>query len=147
VSGKEQAIRITPSTGLNKEEIDRMILEAKQYADSDRKLKETTELRNRVKGQLSSLLRSYAELGWILDTSEQQAIKVTIQKARDLPPGEENLQHLRELLAELESGASKLAAAMMGAPIRSRTEKGALGTEDLQRLVQSALDDTSSKEP
>jgi molecular chaperone DnaK len=148
VSGKEQAIRITPSTGLSKEEIDRMMLEAKEFADSDRKVREGAELRNRIKGQLSSLQRSYSEFGWILDTSEQQVVKGTIQKARNLLPGEDNLQHLKELLAELNQGASKLAAAMMGTPnVGSRTGKSTPETGELQKLVNSAIDDAFPKEP
>ena len=54
LSGKEQAIKITPSTGLSKDEIDRMILEAKQFAENDRKAKESAELRNRIKGQMGA---------------------------------------------------------------------------------------------
>jgi molecular chaperone DnaK len=45
-TGKEQKITITSSSGLSKDEVDRMMREAEQHADEDRKQKETIELRN-----------------------------------------------------------------------------------------------------
>ena len=60
LSGKEQAIRITPSTGLSKDEIDRMILEAKHFADNDRKAKQLAESLNRINAQMLAVSRSYS---------------------------------------------------------------------------------------
>jgi molecular chaperone DnaK len=45
-TGKEQKITITSSSGLSKDEVDRMMREAEQHADEDKKQKETIELRN-----------------------------------------------------------------------------------------------------
>jgi molecular chaperone DnaK len=45
-TGKEQKITITSSSGLTKDEVDRMMREAEQHADEDRKQKETIELKN-----------------------------------------------------------------------------------------------------
>jgi len=50
LSGKEQAVKITPSTGLSKEEIDRMILDSKQFAENDKLGKELAEVRIKSKG-------------------------------------------------------------------------------------------------
>ncbi len=49
-TGKEQAITITGSSGLTKEEIDRMIKEAEMHREEDRRRRELIELRNRVDG-------------------------------------------------------------------------------------------------
>jgi molecular chaperone DnaK len=45
-TGKEQKITITSSSGLSKDEVDRMMREAEQHADEDRKQKETIEVKN-----------------------------------------------------------------------------------------------------
>jgi molecular chaperone DnaK len=150
LSGKEQAIKVTPSTGLSKEEIDRMVMESKQFAENDQKSKEIAELRNQINGQMASVARSYSEFGWLLDSAEQEVLKNTLQKARALPPGENNIAVLRELLAELEDKAAKLADAMFSAP-----EAGGPGAEgqpgeklaetDVQQLLKSALDHVKSK--
>jgi molecular chaperone DnaK len=144
VSGKEQAMRITPSTGLSKEEIDRMVLEAKQFADSDLKLRETAELRNRIRGQAGSLSRSYAEFGWLLDASDQEMVKSAIQKAKALTPDEDNQNALNELMASLDACSQKLASAMFSAPA------GAAGSasqapQDVDQLMRSALNDVGQK--
>jgi molecular chaperone DnaK len=47
-TGKSQAITITGSTGLEKDEVDRMVEEAKSHADEDRKRRELIELRNQA---------------------------------------------------------------------------------------------------
>jgi molecular chaperone DnaK len=150
LSGKEQAIRITPSTGLSKEEIDRMILEAKQFSENDRKSKELTELRNRIKGQMSAVVRSYAEYGNLLDSVEQEMVRDSIQKAKGLSAEENNLTYLRELLKQLENEAAKLAAAMFNAPDADSKRPEEWPEEDqeatdarTQRLMKSALKDMS----
>ena len=111
-SGKEQAVRITPSTGLGKEEIDRMVLETQQYAESDRKLREVAELKNRITGQLSALSKSHSQCGSLLETSDQQLIRDAIQKAKALAPDESRLDVLREAMTQLEEGAAKLTSAL-----------------------------------
>lgn len=47
-TGKEQKIQITASSGLSEEEIQRMVREAEQHAEDDRKRREEAELRNRL---------------------------------------------------------------------------------------------------
>src|SRR5476649_2796701 len=47
-TGKEQKITITASSGLNKDEVDRMMKEAESHADEDRKRKEEIESRNKA---------------------------------------------------------------------------------------------------
>jgi molecular chaperone DnaK len=149
LSGKEQAIKVTPSTGLSKEEIDRMILDSRQSAENDRKVKEIAELRNRIKGQISALSRSYAEFGWLLDSAEQEMVKESIQKARSLSQEESNLTALNDMLSQLEAGAGKLASAMFSAPesggLRAEGWSGEVEEEtDVQHLLKSALNQVKS---
>ncbi len=115
-SGKEQAIRITPSTGLSSEEIDMMILEAKQHAESDRRAREVAELRNRIVGQAAALTRSYLEFGRLLGQADQAALKDAMHKAKSLPSEDIDYSFLQELMVQLEEGAAKLANAMFTGP-------------------------------
>ena len=152
ISGKEQAIKITPSTGLSNEEIDRMILEAKQFAENDRQAREIAEIRNRIGGQTAALARSYSEFGRLLDAVDQEMIKESIQSARNLSPEEGNTILLRETLEQLQDAAAKLSAAMFGAlgveSLRagSRTEEEQQAAE-LDRVLKSALESVESKTP
>jgi molecular chaperone DnaK len=152
LSGKEQAIRITPSTGLSKDEIDRIVLEAKQFTDKDRQEKQLAELRNRVSGQASALVRSYSEFGRLLDNVEQDMIKDSLQKAKNLSLTETDPTVLRELLTQLESGAARLSAIMFSAPgdeggqgIEWANEGADITEADARNLMKSALKDIDSK--
>ncbi|MBP1597487.1 MAG: molecular chaperone DnaK [Acidobacteria bacterium] len=144
VSGKEQAIEIMPSTGLSKEEIDRMMLEAKQFADSDRKAKETAQIHNRIQGHVANIARSYAEFGRLLDNVEQALVKETIQQARDLPAGEDDIPTLNGVLSNLEICAAKLTAAMFSAPGEETDQENTVSEEEandaeMHRLMRSAM--------
>jgi molecular chaperone DnaK len=152
VSGKEQAIRITPSTGLSREEIDRMIFEAKQFAETDRKMKEAADLRNRIQSLVATTVRSFSEFGWMLDRSQQERIKISIQKAGALSESDQDLSSLQELLKDVEAGATDLTAAMFSVPsggdAQPRSDSaGEVSEADIQKLVKSALEDSGNKGP
>jgi molecular chaperone DnaK len=150
LSGKAQAVRVTPSTGLGQDEIERMIQEARQFAETDRKAREMAEMRNRVQGQMAVLARSYSEFGWLLDSAGQEMIREAIQSARSLPSEESSLILLEGILERLEDGAAKLASAIFSAPgsdslrARGRAEEVSSKT-DLDQLLKSALESVEPK--
>jgi molecular chaperone DnaK len=141
-SGKEQAIRVTPSTGLSQVEIERIMIEARVSAESDRKLKELTESRNRIAGLVTSVSRSHSEFGWLLSESEQESLKELLLNARMLSPEESNAGLLRKLQTDLEAAAVKLTEAMFSAP---GNESGGGAETNVQELVKSALNDVAGK--
>jgi molecular chaperone DnaK len=150
VSGKEHVVKITPSTGLGKEEIDRMIMEAKQFSDIDRRTSEIAELRNRIKGQVTSITRSFAEFGWLLDSAEQELIRNAIQQSKSLDAEASDLNLLKAQSEALEHGAAKLAAAMFSAPDSGAPRSGEASTgqdegEEMNKLLRSALADVKHK--
>jgi molecular chaperone DnaK len=149
LSGREQAIKVTPSTGLSKEEIDRMILEAKQHSENDRTAREAAELRNQIKGQMASVSKSYSEFGWMLDSSEQETLKTVIHKAKNISPDETSISILKDSLTQLEDSTAKLTAAMFSAPggegLKAQSwESEENDKDDIQQLLKSALDDIKS---
>jgi molecular chaperone DnaK len=153
LSGKEQAIRITPSTGLSKDEIDHMILEAKQFAENDRKERQLAELHNNIKGQASALSRSYSEFARLLDIVDQEMIKEALQKAKTISASENDTAMLRDLLAQLESSATRLSSAIFNAPEIESLHSDGLSEDNgldidtkAQRLMKSALKDMNTKQ-
>lgn len=153
LSGKEQAIRITPSTGLSRDEIDRMILEAKQFADNDRRARQTAELHNCIKAQTGAVSRSYAGFGFLLDAVEQEMIRDSLQRAKSLTGEENDGTILRDLLAQLEKGAARLSSAMFNAPenvdLQANQDGGTVEEDSeasLNRLLKSALKDVDIKQ-
>jgi molecular chaperone DnaK len=146
VSGREQAMRITPSTGLAKEEIDRMILEARQYAESDRRAREATELRNRIRALVSTVNKTFSEFGWLLDAPGQALLRDSIQKARGLKDEQEDLPDLKTLLTQLEEGAGRIASAMFESGEGEPGGEGEGPEVSAESLMKSALDDVKKKQ-
>ena len=62
-TGKEQAITITNSSGLSKDDIDRMVKEAEQFAKEDLKVKEAIELKNEGESLVYQTEKTLKELG------------------------------------------------------------------------------------
>jgi len=116
ISGNKQDIRITPSTGLSKDEIDRMTMEAKSFAENDRKMKGIAELRNRVQAQTAVLVRSYAGFGIFLSPDDKGMIQSLIQKSKELDPNETDEKILNDLMAQIEKGTTLLSKAIFNAP-------------------------------
>ena len=116
VSGKKQAIRVTPSIGLSKDEIDRMSMESKFFAENDRKLKEIAELRNRIQNQVAVLVRSFAGFGPILNSKDQATINELIENARKLNPKEEDEKVLSDMMERIENATSLPSQAIFIAP-------------------------------
>jgi molecular chaperone DnaK len=74
-TGKEQKITITASSGLNKDEVDRMMKEAEAHADEDKKRREEIEARNRADQAVYGAERFVRESGDKLSPSDRQAIE------------------------------------------------------------------------
>ena len=62
-TGREQTITVTSSTSLTKEDIDRLVKEAEEHAEEDRKKREAIELRNNADNALWATERTLKELG------------------------------------------------------------------------------------
>src|SRR5687767_1140962 len=73
-TGKEQKITITASSGLTKDEVDKMMREAESHADDDRKRREEIETRNRADQALYGAERMLQDVGDKLAPAEKQPI-------------------------------------------------------------------------
>jgi molecular chaperone DnaK len=83
-TGKEQKITITASSGLSKDEVDRMMREAESHADDDKKRREEIETRNRADQAVYGAERFIKDSGDKLAASDRQAIESaseTLKKA------------------------------------------------------------------
>jgi molecular chaperone DnaK len=75
---KEQKITITASSGLSKDEVDRMMKEAESHADEDKKRKEEIETRNHADQALYQAERTMKEAGERLSPSDRAAIEAAM---------------------------------------------------------------------
>ncbi len=78
-TGKEQKITITASSGLNKEDVERMMREADSHAEEDKKRREEIEARNRADQALYGAERMVKDSGDKLTAADRQAIEAAIE--------------------------------------------------------------------
>jgi molecular chaperone DnaK len=78
-TGKEQKITITASSGLSKEEVDRMMKDAESHADEDRKRREEIEARNRADQALYGAEKTLQDSGDKLAPADKAAVESAIE--------------------------------------------------------------------
>ena len=81
-TGREQAMTITGSTKLPKEEIDRMIRDAEQYAAEDQKRRELAEARNGAEQMVHRTEKLLEEHGGKLDKAEKEAVRKSLDSLK-----------------------------------------------------------------
>jgi molecular chaperone DnaK len=86
-TGKEQKISITGSSGLSKEEVEKMQKEAELHADEDRKAKEAIEIRNNADNLAYQCEKQVKELGDKIDGAKKAEIEKEIERVREALKG------------------------------------------------------------
>ncbi|HEY5768609.1 MAG TPA: molecular chaperone DnaK [Terrimicrobium sp.] len=121
-TGKEQKISITGSSGLTKEEIDKMQREAESHAEEDRKAKEAIELRNNADNLAYQCEKQLNDLGDKLDGATKTSVEEAISKVREALKGNDNdavkssFDALQAKFQEVSSELYKKAAAPQPGP-------------------------------
>ena len=110
-TGKEQSIRITASSGLSKEEIDKLVREAESHAEEDRKRKDLIEARNQADSLAYSIEKNVKEFGDKVGPAEKAGIEEAIAKLRKVMEGDD-LAAIQSAQEELTQVSHKLAEAM-----------------------------------
>jgi molecular chaperone DnaK len=88
-TGKEQKISITGSSGLSKEEIEKMQKEAELHADDDRKAKEAIEIRNNADNLAYQSEKQLKDLGDKVPADKKQPIEAAIAAVREALKGDD----------------------------------------------------------
>jgi len=81
-TGKEQSIQITASSGLSKDEIDKMVKDASAHADEDRKKREAVDARNQLDGLVYQTEKTLADHGAALDAATKGDIETALAEAK-----------------------------------------------------------------
>lgn len=114
MTGLEQAIQITPSSGLSPDEIDRLIHEAQHSVEKDREEKEVISLRNRLDNMIKGARKAMAEYGRSFPTDEQQEINSILNNAEESLATDDK-KEIELILVKVEETASRITASMLTA--------------------------------
>jgi molecular chaperone DnaK len=107
-TGKEQSIKITASSGLSKEEIERMVNDAKTHAEEDRKRRETVEIRNKLDTMVYSTEKTLSELGEKAAPELKGSVNTALEDAKKALEGGDPEQ-MKTATEALEKVSHKLA--------------------------------------
>ena len=118
-TGKEQAIRIEASSGLSKEEIERMKAEAEANAEADKKEKERIDKLNQADSMIFTTENQLKELGDKLPADKKAPIEAALQKLKDA--------HKAQDLAAIDSAMAELNTAFQAASAEMYAQTGAQG--------------------
>lgn len=111
-SGKEQKITISGSTSLDKGEIDRMISDAQQHAEEDKRRRELVEARNTADSLAYNVERAIRDLGDRVPEHERARAESLINDIRNAIKDETtDIERLRQLTSDLQQVSHSLAGA------------------------------------
>ncbi len=107
-TGKEQSITISGSTNLDQGEIDRMVNEAEQYSEEDKKRRQEVEERNEADSLAYQVERQLNELGESLPVEEKGKIEQLVNDLKEAIKNNEPIDKVRNLKNELQQAAHTL---------------------------------------
>ncbi|MDH3492166.1 MAG: Hsp70 family protein, partial [Acidobacteriota bacterium] len=112
MTGLEQAMQITPSSGLAPDEIDRLIMEAEKSTEADKREREMITMRNQIVSLVENTRKGMAEFGKGLPSEQHGKITEILTKAEN-QIADADLEQMKTLLKEVEVAAGELTEALM----------------------------------
>jgi len=111
-TGREQQMRITPTSGLSQEEIERIIAEAESSAEADRAQHDKVDLQNKLSSLVKNTQRAFSEFGGLLSVENQEHGQHLLTEG-EAAIGSEELGEVRMALEGVEQLARQLTNVMM----------------------------------
>jgi molecular chaperone DnaK len=140
-TGKEQSIQITASSGLSKEEIDKLIKDAELHAEEDKKKRDLVDARNHADALIYSTEKSIKDLGDKVDADTKSKVEAAIEPLKKAMEGDD-AEEIKRLSEELTQASHKLAEAMYQQASQEDAQQHAhAGAADHEEAGSSAPDD------
>jgi molecular chaperone DnaK len=115
-SGREQSMTISGGSALSKDDIDRMVKEAEQYAEEDAKRREVVELRNQADSLVYSTDKFLAENSEKIPEDVQTEVKADLEALKaTLEKSDSTGEELQAGISRLGESSQKMGAAMYAA--------------------------------
>lgn len=140
-TGKEQNIRITSSSGLSKEEVEKMKKDAQAHAADDAKRKEEIELKNHADSLVFSTRKQLTDLGDKLDAETKASIEAATNALEEAIKANSGIKEKKEALEKIWNDAStKMYEAAKAAGPQPGAQAGGEQQQQQQSSGSSASD-------
>lgn len=127
-TSKQQKITITASSGLSKEEIERMQKEAELHADEDKKKKENIEIKNQADAVVFTVEKMVKESGDKMKPEDKQELEAKVEELKKIKDGEQ-YEEMKKKMEEVNTVAQKIGAAMYQAAEQPNAAAGQAGPD------------------
>lgn len=147
-TGKEQSIRITASSGLTNEDIEKMVRDAESHAEDDKKKKQVAEARNEADTLCYSAEKSLMEYGDKLAEGDKAEIESAIEKCKRVKDTSDDLSEIKASIDELTKASRKIAEQIYAAAQRQEADKKKTETGDKppgEEVVEAEFEDIDKK--
>jgi len=142
-TNKEQSVRIESSSGLSKEEIEKMKQEAAVHADEDKKKKEAVELKNNAENLIYSTEKTLRDFGDKVSADEKKIMEEKIEALKKIKEGQD-IEAIKKAIEDLSREAQKIGEAMYKAQGEANPPAG--GEEGPASAKASAGEEREAKE-
>jgi len=122
-TGKEQSIKITASSGLSEEEIERLVKDAELHSEEDKKKRELVDARNAADSLIYSTEKSLKEAGDKIDAGTKGEIDNAIGNLKKAMEGEDTSE-IKRLSEELTQVSHKIAEVLYAQAAQSQGQAG-----------------------
>jgi len=146
-TGKDAKITITSSSGLSKEEVERMAKDAEAHAAEDKEAKEKIEARNQLDSMVYNVEKMLKEGGEKVEASDKTEVETALADAKTALSGEPDASELNAAREKLTTASHKLAEALYkanaAAPAGDAPTDGdaaAAGTADEAKKDEGVID-------
>ena len=123
-TGKEQSIKITASSGLSDEEIDKMVKDAEEHAEEDKTKRELIDQRNQLDSLVYSTEKTLADLGDKVSAEDQEKIKAAVEEAKKALEEAEDVEALKAAEEKLTAESHKLSEQIYQEAAAKQAEAG-----------------------
>jgi molecular chaperone DnaK len=124
-TGKENKITIKASSGLSETEIQKMVKDAEEHAEDDRKMLETVQARNHLDALVHSVQKSVTEYGDKIGADEKGKIEGALKEAEELLKDKDASKDAMEAKAQALMTASQKLGEAMYAQSQAEAQAGA----------------------
>jgi len=127
-TGREQTITVTSSTSLTKEDIDRLVKEAEEHAEEDRKKREAIELRNNADNALWATERTLKELGDKVTPEEKSQAEKAMDELRAAME-KDDLEEIKSKMRAMDEVMHRISQRLYQQTQAQGTQSGAPGQD------------------
>ena len=129
-TSKKQSIRIESSSGLSKEDIEKMKLEAEENAESDKKIKEDVDTLNSADSTIFQMNKSLEDLGDKISEEDKTEITTGITKLKDAH-GKKEIDSVKQIMEELTQKFQKISQDLYES-VNQENNDGAMDASDVE---------------